>query len=101
MSGRGSSIVVITDDYRLPLTCNNIGSIMPLVLLTILKTIGSLLVTLLTSLLTEKFLKKAIVAVLEAIANKTANTLDNQLVAAAREAWDLPAAEKKEETTAP
>ena len=74
---------------------------MPLVLLTILKTIGSLLVTLLTSLLTEKFLKKAIVSVLEAIAGKTANTLDNQLVAAAREAWGLPAAEKKEETNAP
>jgi hypothetical protein len=55
----------------------------------------------LTSLLTEKFLKKAIVAALESIAEKTTNTLDNQLVAAAREAWDLPKEEKKEETNAP
>jgi hypothetical protein len=74
---------------------------MQAVLLTMLRTLGSLLVTMLTNLLTEKFLKKAIVAVLESVASKTTNTLDNQLVAAAREAWGLPAEEKKEETNAP
>lgn len=56
-------------------------------LVAILTALGKVLMSMLTSLLTEKFLKKAIVAGLEKIANKTASDLDNQLLAAAKEAW--------------
>jgi hypothetical protein len=74
---------------------------MPTVISTILKTLGSVLLSMLTSLLTERFLKKTVIAILSSVAEKTTNTLDNQLLAAAKEAWELPKEEKKEEVNAP
>lgn len=58
------------------------------VIATILGALGKTLLGLLTSLLTEKFLKKAIIAGLEQIVNKTQSDFDNQLLAAAKEAWE-------------
>lgn len=58
-------------------------------LLAILSALGKVLMTMLTSLLTEKFLKKAIIAGLEKVVDKTASDLDNQILAAAKEAWQV------------
>lgn len=67
-------------------------------LVALLTALGKVLLSMFTSLLTEKFLKKAIIAGLEKLVNKTASDLDNQLLAAAKEAWGdvAPAGEEKE-----
>lgn len=62
-------------------------AILKATLVAILTALGKVLMSMLTSLLTEKFLKKTIVLALEKIAGKTASDLDNQLLAAAKEAW--------------
>lgn len=56
-------------------------------LLAVLSALGRVLLSMFTSLLTEKFLKKAIIAGLEKVVDRTASDLDNQLLAAAKEAW--------------
>lgn len=53
-----------------------------------LAAVGKTLLSLLTALLTEKFLKKAIIASLEKLVDKTQSDFDNQLLAAAKEAWE-------------
>jgi hypothetical protein len=58
------------------------------VIMTMLAAVGKILLSLLTSLLTEKFLKKTVIAVLEKVVNKTESDLDNQILAAAKEAWE-------------
>lgn len=54
----------------------------------VLATLGKTVLSLLTALLTEKFLKKAIIASLEKLVDKTQSDFDNQLLAAAKEAWE-------------
>ena len=58
------------------------------VIMTMLAAVGKILLSLLTSLLTEKFLKKTVIVVLEKVVNKTESDLDNQILAAAKEAWE-------------
>jgi len=64
---------------------------MPAILVTVLSTLGAALgrtlLHLLTSLMTETFFKKAIVASLEKLVKRTQSDLDDQLLAAAKEAW--------------
>ena len=66
---------------------------MPAILVTVLSTLGAALgrtlLHLLTSLMTEAFFKKAIVASLEKLVKRTQSDLDDQLLAAAKEAWGL------------
>lgn len=52
--------------------------------------LGKAALSMLTALLTETVLKKAIILLLEKVATKTENTLDNQLLAIAKEAWEAP-----------
>lgn len=61
---------------------------MPAILLTVLSTLGTTLLALLTSLVSETFLKKAIILGLEKLVSKTESDLDDQLLKAAKEAWE-------------
>lgn len=68
---------------------------MPAIVSTILGTLGAVALKMLMSLLTEAFLKKALIAGLEFLAKKTENEVDDQLVKAAKEAWESPAPAEK------
>lgn len=61
---------------------------MPIILTTILSTLGTVALHMLTSLVTETFLKKAVIAILEKVVARTANTTDDQILQAAKEAWN-------------
>lgn len=60
---------------------------MPVIVAKILATIGTMLLTMGTQLLTEAFLKRLVVIGLRKLVAKTENETDNQLLAAAEEAW--------------
>ena len=60
---------------------------MPAILLTMLTALGKVLLSMVTALFTEKFLKTAIIHGLEKLVVRTQSNLDDQLLAAAKEAW--------------
>jgi len=62
---------------------------MPVWIATLLGTLGSLAIKMLMQLATETFLKKAGIIALEKIAAKTETDADNQLLEAAKAAWNV------------
>lgn len=59
------------------------------VLLGILSAIGKVGISLLSSLMTEAFLKKALIVGLEKLVKKTESDVDDQLLDAAKKAWNV------------
>jgi hypothetical protein len=58
------------------------------ILMPILGTLGTVALHMLTQLMTEKVLKKMIILGLEKLAARTQTDVDDQLVKAAKEAWE-------------